>query len=1068
MRSVENKLLTVPLGSGANESAGKRSATPALYRVQNARVRSSGSLQKRCGTLAIAGTTDTPAGTRHALTDNSLRPAGEHPMFTSMVSSVPLAGTDAGDAFVYSDAGDEWKYQGSFSTCTPAGAQAVLTSPQFPPDGGVAATIPACALNAAGYLCYVAAYTDSTVRIVVLNPEGEQIAAETVALGGTSLRVEVVNTQITNQSPVAVTDGFVVLFSYSTTITTRLVGITGGRAYIFSDGKTFTISGAVTWDAARYDATTWVIAYATSATDTVVSKLAETTETVLATNTDSAENVSVYGDSLNGLVWVGYRTTPFATAQARYSTYEIASGSPAGPFTIDATATGSSPPLFGPIYGTGSPTTDIVMMVYSALTASAVGSLPNSRYTYVGSARKDGSVTVNGYLAHVIPVSKPFTRQRLWVATALEAADAQGTLEPMRFMLLRVPDISIGVTTSLQVTPIELATPQLVNYAGYSPASDASRSFQAVGDDGLGNQAMALGIAVTSETYAGTTQTPLLQAQVYRYSLGGHRQVTQTGDGVELSGQPSLVTIISRRTAEDDSAGIVETGFVQAPAILSLTTTAAAGSVAAGTYAYKAELDWVDELGRRVQSAPSQPVSITLDVAGSVTVLVAWPRGIGCRVGPEPVVRLFRTTAGGELYQQMPLSGTLEASNEGCYTFTDTLADASIAAEAFIYTDGGVLPNQLAPSCIFTASGEDRLWCGGLWDPTILEASKVRVPGEPLNFTGDPTHQVVLPEACTGIAYMDGQLVAFSENSIYLVGGDGPNDQGAGTFLPPRMLTRGIGCVDYRSVLETPIGVLFQSKVGIYLLPRGFGAPQYIGMPIQDTISTYTQVLSSAFTVSDEYNLARFLIGDSDDVYSPRLVTLDIDSGQWFIDEYSPTGTADDVVFRSFSEIGAWPDGLALFRYTLSDEASPIWSEDESVYSDAGADEVGNSTVVQLSVQTTWIYPFGIGGWGKVNKSVLSMDSSYPDGIETGTASITLAFEIDSEGTTLTDTWSFASGSASDTGPYRGYDHARQRLTCIRGTITNNSASRGPKLIGLTLEIEPDGGIRMLTDTERS
>ena len=157
----------------------------------------------------------------------------------------------------------------------------------------------------------------------------------------------------------------------------------------------------------------------------------------------------------------------------------------------------------------------------------------------------------------------------------------------------------------------------------------------------------------------------------------------------------------------------------------------------------------------------------------------------------------------------------------------------------------------------------------------------------------------------------------------------------------------------------------------------------------------------------------------------------------------------------------------ALCRYTLSDEASPIWHEDESVFADAGAAEVGNSTVIQLSVQTTWIYPFGVAGWGKVNKSILSMDLNYPDAIETGTSSIALTYEVDSEGTILTDSWSFA-GLSTDTGPYRGFDHRTQRLTCIRATIANNSASRGPKFIGLTFELEPDGGIRMLTDTERS
>src|SRR5690606_15421906 len=98
-------------------------------------------------------------------------------------------------------------------------------------------------------------------------------------------------------------------------------------------------------------------------------------------------------------------------------------------------------------------------------------------------------------------------------------------------------------------------------------------------------------------------------------------------------------------------------------------------------------------------------------------------------------------------------------------TFYDHATDSEITDNEILYTDGGVQPNDLAPSCRFMALGEDRLWLGGLFDGDILQASKRFVPREPIQFSDHDAFKVRLPFDNTGIAYLDGALVAFCNDS---------------------------------------------------------------------------------------------------------------------------------------------------------------------------------------------------------------------------------------------------------------------------------------------------------------
>jgi hypothetical protein len=277
---------------------------------------------------------------------------------------------------------------------------------------------------------------------------------------------------------------------------------------------------------------------------------------------------------------------------------------------------------------------------------------------------------------------------------------------------------------------------------------------------------------------------------------------------------------------------------------------------------------------------------------------------------------------------------------------------------------------------------------------------------------------------------------------------------------------RGVGCIDYRSVVETQIGIFFQSNAGIYVVPRGFGTPQYLGANVQDTLTEYPTILSSAMVRSDEFSTVRFLLADTNGSgdEGSRAVVYDIDNGHWFVDTFD----VDDLL--GLSEIGNGPAGALMFRYDLSGLVDPVWVEDESVFTDAGG---ASTTFVARTVTTTWLYPFGPGGWGRVNKDVLSMSHDYPGGTDTDAALVSLTVEVDAPDPSVdtTDSWT-VTGSATSDVDYRGFDLVRRDCTAIRATIADvvNAGvpeARGPKFLSLTFEIENGGGIRMLTDSER-
>ena len=218
-------------------------------------------------------------------------------------------------------------------------------------------------------------------------------------------------------------------------------------------------------------------------------------------------------------------------------------------------------------------------------------------------------------------------------------------------------------------------------------------------------------------------------------------------------------------------------------------------------------------------------------------------------------------------------------------------------------------------------------------------------------------------------------------------------------------------------------------------------------------------VLSAATTTTTLYRLARFLVCAEGETRSDTVLTLDLTNMQWFRDEYNVNGS---ITGQGFSEIGEWPDGLALMSYGLdrADNPSVIWAENEDLTGDAGATGAGASTYISQYVRTAWIMPWGPLGLGRLSEVIFSCEALGSSSL------VTLTIETDLN-TAQAPFWTI---TTSQSVSYRSASVAQPLCTAFRITLQDAagaSNSAGIRMLALAFETRSEGGIRRVTDSER-
>lgn len=395
--------------------------------------------------------------------------------------------------------------------------------------------------------------------------------------------------------------------------------------------------------------------------------------------------------------------------------------------------------------------------------------------------------------------------------------------------------------------------------AGVSNKGIYSSYLVRVPNSSIANASLANGFYyVAAKYYDLNTKEPQAQLDGHKFSVSFVRVGTATYYGLipETAGNASLCQIgfthnpVFAELGNNlhvtggylgmfDGAEFAEHGFMQQPLAPKLTQVTGA-VFSAGTYYYQITYEWQDAYGQIHESAPSDPVSIT--TTGTCTIDVLCPTLKMTNKGSQVYIAIYRSSDGTTFYR-VPQTGINSAVQSQKNTPNILVNDftAVINDQPILYTSGGEVSNAAAPACLYVASYKRRLIAVPSEDFNTVWYSKEIVPatagavGVPVQFANEFLLSVDEKAGpITGVIQLDDKLIIAKSTTISVVTGDGPAANGLqNDFTTPQLVATDTGVEPGRSMVIMPLGVMFKSPKGYYLLDRSLSA-QYIGAPVED------------------------------------------------------------------------------------------------------------------------------------------------------------------------------------------------------------------------------------------
>lgn len=383
-----------------------------------------------------------------------------------------------------------------------------------------------------------------------------------------------------------------------------------------------------------------------------------------------------------------------------------------------------------------------------------------------------------------------------------------------------------------------------------------------------------------------------------------------------------------------DGTVIAEQNFLAWPDQVTVAD-GGAGNITAGTYQWIAVYEWLDNNGFVHRSAPSLPATLTITPGLRRVAVTISTLQFSRKTEQSPIsVVLYRTLANGSTFYRVSefFSPTINRTDVSAVSIIDNLVDASLASRALLYTTGGVVENIAPPPLAAMAVHRSRLWGVEATNRLRLWYTKPVSASSPAEFS-DVFVFDVNPQGgdVTALGSLDDKLVVFKRSQIFVITGQGPDATGAqNDFSDAIFVTSDAGCIDARSLVTTPSGLIFQSTKGIYAIDRSLSV-SYIGAEVEE-FNGETIVSSQLLAKS---NQVRFLLSSGVALVYDYLV------GQWSV--FTGHDGIDSVV---------WKDRFAFLRSN-----GQALLEDDSRFDDAGSS-------VAIRLTTGWVAFDGTGSGG--------------------------------------------------------------------------------------------------------
>lgn len=412
-----------------------------------------------------------------------------------------------------------------------------------------------------------------------------------------------------------------------------------------------------------------------------------------------------------------------------------------------------------------------------------------------------------------------------------------------------------------------------------------------------------------------------------------------------------------------DGVDIVEHGFNLYPEGVTKTQLDTGGHLGLSdqqsVYSFTVCYEWIDHQNNIHRSRPSPVVEATFAsgvTTGSVTLTVPYLQ-LTDKVGDRPVqLVVYRTTANGTiLYRASSLTApTVNVVNGASTTATIppppgtpndiSMSDADLSVRPLLYCQflsqqAFEVQNDPAPPAKLVQLHRNRVWVVDSTNQLQLWYSKECGINAPVEFNSGFVKQID-PRGgpITALATIDDKLLVFKQSHVFFIVGQGPLSTGQNNdFSDAILITTDVGCIEPRSVVGTPVGIMFQTRKGIYLIDRALQV-QYIGAPVEafnnDTITSATLVART--------NQVRFTLG------SGKTLVFDYFVGQWgtFTNQFG----YDSLIWQTLPVL-LRRDGVVL-------------NETPGVYTD-------NGTPIVLKITTSWLTFAGVQGFQRVRRALV-------------------------------------------------------------------------------------------------
>lgn len=448
--------------------------------------------------------------------------------------------------------------------------------------------------------------------------------------------------------------------------------------------------------------------------------------------------------------------------------------------------------------------------------------------------------------------------------------------------------------------------------------------------------------SVTVANLASTTQT----AGIYTQTGINLCKVDFSSRGVQSKESGKNLLLNGGILWSYDGSKPVENNFLIYPEPVTVTSSGSStvGSLTPQQYYYQATYEWTDNQGNIVRSSPSIPVSTTVS-SGTTRNLLAVPLlRATYRTPTNPVrIAIYRWSTSQQVYFKLNngylQDQTLIDSQPDAMVVADGLSDSAILGNEILYTNGDVLENEAPTSFNSITLFDSRLWGIDAEDPNQLWFSKQVIQNTPVEMSAFLTFYVEPNAGAQGptgpmraIAPMDDKLIIFKRNAMYYIAGAGPDNTGANNqYAPPTFITGTVGCVNPRSIVSTPVGLMFQSEEGIWLLKREVQT-EYIGKDVE----AYNGLEVRSAICAPGTNQVRFSLSDG--------TTLVYD---YFVNQWG-----------TFSGIDVVDSCLYENAHTYVDSQSLVFQETPDYYQDG-------DTPVTMSFKTGWLNFAGVQGYGR-------------------------------------------------------------------------------------------------------